>query len=87
MARALLAFTQKLDLLRQNLHTIMHLSSAFPGKGTPGLPGGNQLKLKKSAPPAPGSFWSSGPFSCPRIGDIFKRQWVATIVSVNMRLC
>ena len=50
MARALLAFTQKLDLLRQNLYTIMHLSSAFPGKGTPGLPGGNQLKLKKIAP-------------------------------------
>ena len=28
----------------------MHLSSAFPGRGTPGLPGGNQLKLKMSAP-------------------------------------
>ena len=28
----------------------MHLSSAFLGRGTPGLPGGNQLKLKKSAP-------------------------------------
>ena len=32
----------------------MHLSSAFPGRGTPGLPGGNQLKLKKSAPQYPG---------------------------------
>ena len=28
----------------------MHLSSAFPGRETPGIPGGNQLKLKKSAP-------------------------------------
>ena len=28
----------------------MHLSSAFPGRGTPELLGGNQLKLKKSAP-------------------------------------
>ena len=28
----------------------MHLSSAVPGWGTPGLPGGNQLKLKKSVP-------------------------------------
>ena len=33
---------------------VMHLSSAFPGRGTPGLPGGNQLKLKKSAPQYPG---------------------------------
>ena len=32
----------------------MHWSSAFPGRGTPGLPGGNQLKLKKSAPQYPG---------------------------------
>ena len=28
----------------------MHLSLAFPGRGTLGLPGGNQLKLKKSVP-------------------------------------
>ena len=35
---------QKLSLI------LMHLSSAFPGRGTPGLPGWNQLKLKKSAP-------------------------------------
>ena len=33
-----------------NLQLLMHLSSAFPGRGTPGLPGGNQLKLKKSVP-------------------------------------
>ena len=32
----------------------MHLSLAFPGRGTPGLLGGNQLKLKKSAPQYPG---------------------------------
>ena len=32
----------------------MDFSSAFPGRGTPGLPGGNQLKLKKSAPQYPG---------------------------------
>ena len=32
----------------------MHLSSAFPGRENPGLPGGNQLKLKKSAPQYPG---------------------------------
>ena len=33
---------------------MMHLSSAFLGRGTPRLPGGNQLKLKKSAPQYPG---------------------------------
>ena len=32
---------------------LMHLSSAFPGRGTLRLPGGNQLKLKKSAPQYP----------------------------------
>ena len=34
----------------QVVPVVMYLSSAFPGRGTPGLPGGNHLKLKKSAP-------------------------------------
>ena len=66
----------------------MHLSSAFPGRRTPGLPGGGKsAKIEEECAPVPGSFWSSGPFSCPRIEDIFRRQWVAAIASVNMRLC
>ena len=46
-----------LDFLRYGytrVFGVMHLSSAFPGRGTPGLPGGNQLRLKKSAPQYPG---------------------------------
>ena len=58
----------------------MHLSSAFLGRGTPRLPG-KSAKIEEECAPVPGSFWSSGPFSSPRIGDIFRRQWVAAIVS------
>ena len=59
----------------------------LPGKRDPGTTGGKSDKIEEDCAPVPGSFWSSGPFSCPRIGDIFWRQWMAAIVSVNMRLC
>ena len=64
-----------------NSCSFMHLSSAFPGRGTPGLPGGNQLKLKKSAPQYPGLSGLLGLFLARGLGDIFRRQWVAAIVS------
>ena len=53
----------------------------LPGKGDPRTTGGKSAKIEEECAPVPGSFWSSGPFSCPRIGDIFRRQWVAAIVS------
>ena len=59
----------------------------LPGKGDPGTTGGKSAKTEEEYAPVTGSFWSSGPFSCPRIGDIFRGQWVAAIVSVNMRPC
>ena len=46
----------------------MHLSSAFPGRGTPGLPGGNQIKLKKSAPQYRGLFGLLGLFLARGLG-------------------
>ena len=54
-----------------SLVNIMHLSSAFPGRRTPGLLGGNQLKLKKSAPQYPGLlvFWA---FFLPKIWGHFQ---------------
>ena len=72
------------------LHSVYHCNAlviGLPGKGDPGTTGGKSAKIEEECAPVPGCFWSSGPFSCPRIGDIFWRQWVAAIVSVNMRLC
>ena len=51
------------------------------GKGDPGTTGGNQLKLKKSTPQYRGLSGLLAFFSCPRIGDIFRGQWVAAIVT------
>ena len=42
----------------------------LPGKGDPGTTGGKSAKIEEKCAPVPGSFWSSGPSSCPRIGDI-----------------
>ena len=46
----------------------------LPGKGDPKTTGGNSAKTEEECVPVPRSFWSSVPFSCPRIGDIFRCQ-------------
>ena len=44
----------------------------LPGKGDPGTTGWKSAKIEEECAPVPGSFWSSGPFSCPRIGGHFQ---------------
>ena len=66
---------------------IYALVIGLPRKGDPGTTGGKSATIEEECTLVPGSFLSSRPFSCPRIGDIFRCQWVAAIVSVNMRLC
>ena len=55
-------------------HPIYALVIGLPGKGDPGTTRGKSAKIEEECAPVPGSFWSSGPFSCPRIGEIFWRQ-------------
>ena len=59
----------------QKENIVMHLSSAFPGRGTPGLPGGNQLKLKKSAPQYSGLSGLLGLFLARSLGTFSGVNW------------
>ena len=55
------------SLLRINLYALV---IGLPGKGDPGTTGGKSAKIEEECASVPGSFWSSGPFSWPMIGNI-----------------
>ena len=81
---------------RATVENIMHLSSAFPGRGTPGLPGGNQLKLKKCAPQYQGLSGLLGLFLARGLGTFqasvggchcLPLSLIAFLISPGWRLC